>query len=146
MAGIKTVWELHTLPAINSWFYWCNNKGLVWRRNDKYNYPINLFYNHPIKLNQPVPYSTAPMSIQNWLQIGGSWGIVSMLKPLQKQLQRRHKHQCLKIDTLIRRLNGHFIASSVNRQQCAGVIFAFLHYSPAVFPNYYAVFPPHLSV
>ena len=36
--------------------------------------------------------------------LGRSWGIVSMLKSLQKQLQRRHKQQCLKIDTLFRRL------------------------------------------
>ena len=34
----------------------------------------------------------------------GSWGIVSMLKSLQKQLQRRHRQRCLEIDTLIRLL------------------------------------------
>ena len=32
------------------------------------------------------------------LRIGGSWGILSIVKSLQKQLQKRHKHRCLKID------------------------------------------------
>ena len=31
-----------------------------------------------------------------------SWGIILMLKSLQKQLQRRYKQRCLKIDTLLR--------------------------------------------
>ena len=37
-------------------------------------------------------------------QFEGSWGIISMLKSFQKQLQRRHRQQCLKTDTLIRLL------------------------------------------
>ena len=37
-------------------------------------------------------------------QLEGSWGIVSMLKSLQTQLQRRHRQWCLKIDTLIQLL------------------------------------------
>ena len=82
--------------------------------------------------NRTVPCSAAPLSVQssyryeNVLWIGGVWGIVSMLKSLQKQLQRRHKQLCLKIDTLLRRLmfpDGHFNASSANRRQCASIIF-----------------------
>ena len=88
--------------------------------------------------------------IINW----GGWGIISMLKYLQKQLQRQHKQQCLKIDTLLRRLmfpDGYFNASSANRRQCAGISFgtpgtAYLCYSFAVSPNVYAVFPPCLSI
>ena len=88
--------------------------------------------------------------IMNW----GGCGIISMLKSLQIQLQRRHKQQCLKIDTLLWRLmfpDGHFNASSANRRQYAGAIFgtpgtAYLCYSFAVSPNVYAVFPPHLSI
>ena len=46
---------------------------------------------------------------------------------------------------------GHFIASSANRKQCAGVIFGtpgttYLSYSLVVSQNVYAVFPPRLSV
>ena len=87
-----------------------------------------------------------------YCELGRSWGIVSMLKSLQKQLQRRHKQQCLKIHTLFRCFSdGHFTASSANRKQCAGVIFGtpgttYLSYSLVVSPNVYAVFPPRLSV
>ena len=110
--------------------------------------------------NRTGPCSAAPLSVQssyryqNILRIGRSWGIVSMLKSLQKQLQRRHKQQCLKIHTLFRILmffGRPFIASSANRKQCAGVIFGtpgttYLSYSLVVSPNVYAVFPPRLSV
>ena len=77
-----------------------------------------------------------------------------MLKSLQKELQRRHKQWCLKIDTLLQRLmffGRPFNASSANRKQCVGVIIGtpgttYLRYSLAVSPNVYAVFPPRLSV
>jgi len=75
--------------------------------------------------------STAP-SGAHWatktktdLELEGSWGI-SMLKYLQKQLQRRYRQWHLKIDTFILTLiffDGHFIASRVNSKQCANVIF-----------------------
>ena len=47
-------------------------------------------------------------------------------------------------------LVSHFIASSINRNQCAGVIFGtpgivYLHYSPAVLLSVYAVFCLRLS-
>jgi len=110
--------------------------------------------------------SALPLSVQssyrydNILRIGevgggGSWGIVSTLKSLQKQLQRRHKQRYLKIRRYTSPkidvfLNGHFNASSTNRRQCAGVIFgtpgtAYPCYSLAVSPNVYTVFPPRLS-
>ena len=41
-------------------------------------------------------------------KLEGSWGIVLMLKSLQKQLQRRHRQWCLKMSTLIRRLMFFF--------------------------------------
>ena len=37
-----------------------------------------------------------------YCKLGRCCGIVSMLKSLQKQLQRRYTQQCLKIDTLLR--------------------------------------------
>ena len=53
--------------------------------------------------------------IVNWGGGGGSWGIVSTLKSLQKQLQRRHKLRYLKIHRYTSPkidvvLNGHFNA------------------------------------
>ena len=129
---------------------------LVWRQHSKKRQISPSDY----WSNRTGPCSAAPQSAQssyhykNLLQIGGTWGIVLMLKSLQKQLQRKHKQRYLKIDTLLRRLmflDSHFNASSTNRNQCAGVIFgtpgtAYLHYSLAVSPNVYAVFPPHSSV
>ena len=78
-----------------------------------------------------------------------------MLKSFQKHLQRRNKQPCLEIhvhfseDLCIS--DGHFIASSANRKQRAGVILGipgttYLSCSPAVSPNVYAVFPLRLSV
>ena len=59
-------------------------------------------------IDRTGPCSAMPLSVQssyryqNICELGRSWGIVSMLKSLQKQLQRRHKQQCLKIHTLFR--------------------------------------------
>ena len=110
---------------------------------------------------QLIEYRTGPSPragdeasslLRNIANLGESWGIVSMLKALQKQLQRSHQQQCLKIDTLLRRFmffgRGHFIASTANRKQRAGVILVHhagttcLRYSLAVPLNVYAVFPP----
>ena len=52
--------------------------------------------------NRTGPCSAAPLSVpatKIYCELGRSWGIVSMLKSLQKQLQRRHKQQCLKTYT-----------------------------------------------
>ena len=89
-----------------------------------------------------------------YCELGRSWGIVSMLKSLQKQLQRRHNNSVWKYIHFSEYWcfsDGHFIASSANRKQCAGVIFGtpgttYFSYSLVVSPSVYAVFPPRLSV
>ena len=54
-------------------------------------------------IDRTGPCSATPLSVQSSYRYQKrSWGIVSMLKSLQKQLQRRHKQQCLKIHTLFR--------------------------------------------
>ena len=50
----------------------------------------------------PSAGAASPVTI--YCKLGRSCGIISMLKSLQKHLQRRHKQLCLKIDTLLRRL------------------------------------------
>jgi len=47
--------------------------------------------------------------------------------------------------------NGNLIASSINRNQCAGVIFGipgtmYLYYRLTVSPSAYSVYCPHLCV
>ena len=72
-------------------------------RNDKFHCSII----DPITLVHVQPRSRvlkAATATKTDCQLKGSWGIVSMLKPLQKQPQRRHRQRCLKIDTLIRLL------------------------------------------
>ena len=78
-------------------------------------------------------------------QLEVSWGITLILKSLQKQLQRRHRQQGLKIDSFSQRSDSHFIAFSVNRKQCAGVIFGSpgtvcVHYCLAILSSVYTVF------
>ena len=60
-------------------------------------------------------------------KLEGSWRIVLIPKSVLKQLQRRHRQQCLKIDTKDCFVESHF---SVNRKQCAGIIFAGMFMCP----------------
>ena len=78
-----------------------------------------------------------------------------MLKSFQKQLQGRHRQRYLETDTFIRGLiffeDGHFIGSSMNRKQCAGVVFgalgtAYLHYSQMVSLSVYTIFSLQMRV
>ena len=72
-------------------------------RNDKFYHPIidRIRVVH-VQLRPWVFKAASTTKI--YCKLGRSWGIVLMLKSLQKQLQRRHKQQCLKIDTLLRKL------------------------------------------
>ena len=127
-------------------------------RNDKFHRPIidRIGLVHAQLCPWVFKAATAMTIYCEFGRGGGSWGIVSTLKSLQKQLQRRHKQRYLKIRRYTSPkidvfLNGHFNASSTNRRQCAGVIFgtpgtAYLCYSLAVSPNVYTVFPPRLSI
>ena len=86
-------------------------------RNDKFHRPII------DRIDCSKQLSTAT---KIYCKLERSWGIISMLKSLQKQLQRRHKQRCLKIDTLLRSMmfsDGRFDASGANSKQYAGVIF-----------------------
>ena len=55
-------------------------------------------------------------------QMKGPWDVVSLLKSLKKQLQRRHRRWCLKEDPGLILLGGYFITFTINRKQCAGII------------------------
>ena len=72
-------------------------------RNDKFHHSIidRMTLVHVQPRPQVLKAATATKTD---CELEGSWGIVSMLKSLQKQLQRRHRQRCLKIDTLIRLL------------------------------------------
>ena len=84
-------------------------------RNDKFHRsiidPMTLVH---VQLHSQV--LKAATVLKTDCQFEGSWGIVSMLKPLQEQLQRRHRQRCLKIDILIGLLM--FFGRSFYRFQC----------------------------
>ena len=94
-------------------------------------------------------FSCAPEQKKDW-EMEGSWGIVSMLKSLQMQLQRRHRQQCLTIDTYPMIDFFQMVILSL----LVWVLFlvhqvlhtVYLRYRLVVSPRVCTVFPPHLSV
>ena len=72
-------------------------------RNDKFHRSIidRMTLVHVQPRSQVLKAATATKTD---CQFEGYWGIVSILKSLQKQLQRRRRQRCLEIDTVIRLL------------------------------------------
>ena len=109
------------------------------------NFTIQLLIGWPwSKFSHAPECSKQPLWVKTDCKLQGSWGVVSRLKYLWNQPQRKHRQRCLKIGTL----TWEFVLDG--QRQCTGVIFGtpgtvYFCYSLAVSPSVYTVLSPCLS-